>query len=302
MLLFLLLISISMKVKLVTDSTSCIPKEFLDSNDVAVFEMSILDENESQNELSEIDSFDFIENFEKMDFVPTTSLTSPNDALEAFKNAVEEKYELILYPFITQKTSNQINSARVAAKRMKDEIEFNFYPTQLAGPSQAPFTIYALKMFEEKRNRHEIIDFFDKVKEYIYTIGVSRDFSTLFRTGKVKKNIRMTVLTKLLNLKPLFDVPLDEGVVGFGGGIGFGGSLKKIEKRIKEITSKNVQYDIIITHSNDLEKVGKLEKIVKEIREVNSVTIWTLPPVIVCTVGKGAVMVTMYSSYESFKT
>lgn len=293
--------SILLKVKLVTDSTSCIPIEFLDSNDVAVFELSILDEKESRKELSEVDGFEFVENFEKMNSVPTTSLTSPNDALDAFKKAIEEKYELILYPFITQKTSSQINSARVASKRIKDEIEFDFYPTQLAGPSQAPFTLYALKMLKEKRNIHEIIDFFNKVKEYIYTIGVSRNFSTLFRTGKVKKNIRMTVLTKLLNLKPLFDVPLDEGVVGFGGGIGFGGSLKKIEKRIKRITSKNVQYDIIITHSNDLEKVGKLEKTVKEIREVNSVSIWTLPPVIVCTVGKGAVMVTLYPSYESFK-
>ena len=288
-----------MKIKLLVDSTSSIPRKFLEDNGISVLEISILHKEECKKEISEIDIHNFTENFETMNPIPTTSFASPHDALEVFNEAIEEASDLILYPYMTTKISNQVNSARLGFKKVKDKIRIDFYPTQLAGPSQAPFILYALKMIEEKKNVDQIIDFFDSVKHQIYTIGVSRDFSTLFRTGKVKKNVQMSFLTTLLNLKPLCEILIDQGVIGFGGGIGFNGALKKIKRRINEVTKSETTYDIIISHSNDLEKAKELEREVRKIRNINETTIWSIPPAIVCTVGKGAVMVTMYPTYES---
>lgn len=236
-----------------------------------------------------------------MKTAPSTSLAPPADALVIFEDAKKDGYTDVLYPYMTTKISNQVNSARSAAKVVKKSINVEFYSTDYAAPSQATFILYALKMLEEKKNKSDVIEFYDKIKPHIYTIGVSRDFSTLFRTGKIKKDVKMTLVTKLLNLKPISHIPVDEGVVGFGGGSGFKGSIKKIMKQIKKTTDPIIKYDILITHSNDLEKAQYMSKEVRKIRDIENETVWQIPPSVVCSVGKGAVMVTLYPNYDSFK-
>ncbi len=284
------------------DSTSTIPLEFSVEHNIGMLEVQISTDEGYKRDLTEIDLVDFTNTFHLIEPVPTTSLASPADALNIFEKAKKEGFTEILYPFMTTKISNQVNSARSAEKRIRKEMKIHFYSTDYASSSQAVFILYAMKMIDEGKSTDEIIQFFDKVKPFIYTIGVSRDFLTLFRTGKIKKKVHFSLLTKILNLKPISDIPIDQGVVGFGGGIGFKGSIKKMIKQIKEITDSDTKYDIIISHSNDIEKAEYLSKEVKKVRHIISEIVWMIPPSVVCSIGKGAVMVTVYPNYESFKS
>lgn len=290
-----------MKIKLLTDSTTSIPVGIMKEHNISVLEIQIAFEDGTKKELSEIDANDFTENFHKIEPIPTTSLASPADALEIMNKAIEEGYDMILYPYLTTEISNQVNAVRVAAKKVKTKIDVNLYPSQLAGPSIAPFLFHAEKLIERKKDIKEIIDHLDKIKKHIYTAGFSKDFSTLFRTGKVKKNVRMTMITSLLKLRPLYDIPLDQGVVGFGGGVGYGGSLQKIVKRIMEKTDSDLTYDLIVNHSNDLYAAKIFVESIKKERKIKEINIWGLPPAIVSTVGKGAAMATLYPNFEEFK-
>ena len=291
-----------MKLKLMVDSTSTIPLEFSVEHNIGMLEVQISTEEGYKRDLTEIDLVDFTDTFHLIEPVPTTSLAPPADALNIFENAKKEGFTEILYPFMTTKISNQVNSARSAEKRIRKEMKIHFYSTDYASSSQAVFILYAMKMIDEGKSTDEIIQFFDTVKPFIYTIGVSRDFLTLFRTGKIKKRVHFSLLTKILNLKPISDIPLDQGVVGFGGGIGFKGSIKKMMKQITKITDSETKYDIIISHSNDIEKAEYLSKEVKKIRNITNEIVWQIPPSVVCSIGKGAVMVTLYPNYESFKS
>ena len=284
------------------DSTSTIPLEFLEKHNIGLLEVQISTDEGYKRDLTEIELVNFTDIFHLIDPVPTTSLAPPADALNIFEKAKKEGFTEILYPFMTTKISNQVNSARSAEKRIRKEMKIHFYSTDYASSSQATFILYAMKMINEGKSTEEIIQFFDKIKPFIYTIGVSRDFSTLFRTGKIKKKVHFSLLTKLLNLKPISDIPLDQGVVVFGGGIGFKGSIKKMLKQINKITDSETKYDIIIAHSNDIEKAEYLSKEVKKIRHITDEIVWMIPPSVVCSIGKGAVMVTLYPNYESFKS
>ncbi|MHA1304317.1 MAG: DegV family protein [Candidatus Heimdallarchaeaceae archaeon] len=281
------------------DSTVTIPKAYLDKENIAVFESLILVDDKFRKELSEIDVDEFIEKLDSMNPVPTTSFGSPQDAFEIFNKVIEEGYDELLYPFLTPEISSQVNSARIASKMVDGKLKIHFYPTQLAGPSQAPFILYGQQLIKEGKSIQEITSFFDKVKPYIFTVGLANDFSSLFRTGKVKKDAKMTLVTTILNLKPLFVIPLDKGVIGFDGGIGFKDAMKKIKKKIIAETNSDLEYNLIISHSHAIDRGKKLEELVREIRKIKDVQYWTLPPVIVNTVGKGAVMVTLYPTLES---
>ncbi len=283
------------------DSTATIPLNFCEKHNIAPFEVQIAIEGEYKKDLTEIDTLDFTNNFHLINPVPSTSLAPPSDASAIFDQAIKEGFTDIIYPFMTTKISNQVNSARSAQKRIKDEINVHLYSTDYAAPSQAVFILYAMKMIDEGKGVKDILKFYDDVKPYIYTIGVSADFSILFRTGKVRKDVKMTIVTKLLNLKPISDIPMDKGVIGFGGGIGFKGSIKKILKQLREVSKPEIKYDMLITHSNDLDKAAYLSEAVRNQMEIGDETVWPIPPSVVCSIGKGAVMVTLYPRYEEFK-
>ena len=289
-----------MKTKIVIDSTSTIPLEFAQKNNMSIMEISITYKGDHKKELTEVDYEDFMNTLEDLEEVPTTSFASPKDALDLFQEAIDEGYERLLYPYMTIKISNQVSSAHLAVKKVKNKLDVVFYDTELAGPSQAPFALYSIKMLEEGKKIEEIIEFFNRVKLNIHTVGISEDFSTLFRTGKVKKSVPMSLLTSTLKLKPLCEIPINQGVVGYGGGVGFNGGVSKIIKRFQEISNENLIYDVIITHSDALEKGQILEKEIRKIRTINNVLYWNIPPAILNTVGKGAAMATLYPNFEEF--
>ena len=291
-----------MKIKLMVDSTSSIPLEYCEEHNIAVFEVQIAIEGEYKKDLTEIDTKEFTDNCHLINPVPSTSLAPPADALAIFEQAKKDGFTDVIYPYMTTKISNQVNSARSAKKRIKDEIKVHLYSTDYASSSQAVFILYAMKMIDEGKNVEEILQFYDQVKPHIYSIGVSADFNTLFRTGKIRKDVKMTIVTKLLNLKPISDIPLDKGVVGFGGGIGFKGSIKKILKQLKIVSKPEIKYDMLISHSNDVEKAKYLSNAVKKTMDIGNEVVWPIPPSVVCSIGKGAVMVTLYPNYEDFKT
>ncbi|MHA1868508.1 MAG: DegV family protein [Candidatus Heimdallarchaeaceae archaeon] len=289
-----------MSVKLLTDSTTSIPKSYLDENGIALLELLIEIDGELKKEISDVNIDQFIEQIDNEEKPYTTSMSSPQHVIETFNSIIEEGYSTILYPYMTSQTSSQINAVNIAKKRINGKLDIKYYNTQLAGPAVAPFILYGNKMLKEELSIEEITTVFDRLKEQIYTLGFSENFNALFRTGKVKKNLKTQVVSNVLNIKPLFQICVGKGVEGFGGGIGFNGAVKKIKEKIINDTDKNTIYNLILTHSHAEKNLKVLENEIKNIRNIRKVKYFTIPPVIVNTVGKGAIIATLYPIYETF--
>ena len=135
----------------------------------------------------------------------------------------------------------------------------------------------------------------------IYTIGVSSSFDTLFRSGKIKKSVKMTLISSLMNLKPLYESTVDKGFAGFGAGAGYGGAMKKLIASIEEKTDPKQKYNIIISHTKNEKLTQKLEAMTKAIRQVQNVDVWSISPVVTNTLGYGTAMITLYPTLESLK-
>jgi len=118
-----------MKTIILTDSTSTIPKEYLEEQGIALLEIMVEYNEEYRKEITEIDREEFTEKLHLINPAPKTTFASSSDALIVLKQAEEDKYDTIFYPFMTPKTSNQVNSVRLAAKKMKDRINIEYYPT-----------------------------------------------------------------------------------------------------------------------------------------------------------------------------
>jgi DegV family protein with EDD domain len=290
-----------MKIKLIIDASSQIPVEFAKANNIAFIEQLIELEGEYRKEVSEVNIEDFVSKMRKLNPLPKTTLGSPQHVLDVYEQIIKEGYKEAVYLYLTPELSNQISAAKVAHKKVKDKLNVHFFATGHAGPSQAPFGLYTHKLVEEGKSIEEIMNILEKIKPMIYTIGVSSSFDTLFRSGKIKKSVKMSLISNLMNLKPLYESTMDKGFAGFGAGAGYGGALKKIKASIEEKTDPQQEYNIIICHTKNKKLAHKLEAAAKDIRQVQDVDVWSISPVVTNTLGYGTAMITLYPTYDSLK-
>lgn len=282
-----------MKVKLVTDSTSCLTKEFLEKENIAYLESVLMIDDVGHKELTEIDRNNFLPSLKYLDPYPTTSLASPQDALDIFEQAIEEGYEDILYVGISPNISNQFNSAKIAAKKMKDKANIHLYQSGLMGSSQGIMVYSAWKLQQKGKSIEEIVKYLDSIKENVYTIGISPGFDSLFKTGKIKKGVGITVIASVLQLKPIFEINLDQGVIGIGGGVGNRGALKKLIKNIEEKTDSNITYDLLLSNAFAPDMQKKVKKEVQRVRDIKNIIYGEIPPVIAWAIGNKSVKVAL---------
>ncbi len=290
-----------MKVKIITDSTSQIPIEYAKEKNIIFFEPTIELDGEHFKELSEVDYEDFVSKMAKMNPVPKTSVANPQDALEVFEQIIDEGYKEALYLYLTPTMSNQISPVQVGYKKVKDKLKVHYYPTEYSATSQAPFILYAQELLEKGESIATITKTLDKMKPLIFSNGISTSFDILFRTGRIKKTVKMSMISSLMSLKPIYASEQDKGFSSGGAGAGFGGSIKKITQAAEEKTDANITYNMIISHVKN-EKLGKkLEESLKKIRKIESVKYWQMSPCVGNTLGYGTAMVTLYPTLDSIK-
>ncbi|MGL5616978.1 MAG: DegV family protein [Sarcina sp.] len=92
-----------MAIKIVTDSTSYIPKEYIEKYDIRVVSLNILMEGTSQREL-DVDDEVFYREMEKSTEIPTSSQPSIDEYYRAFEEVVKNGDE-VLGIFISSKMS-----------------------------------------------------------------------------------------------------------------------------------------------------------------------------------------------------
>ena len=283
-----------MNIKLITDSTCCIPKEVLDKEKIAYLESQLIIDKKEYRDLSDLDYEEVIQSLQFLEPYPKSSLASPQDAYKLFEQAQKEGYKEILYIGLSPNVSNQFNSAKVAAKRFKNKIKITLYQSGLMGPSQGAMVWNALKLLKDGKTVEEITAYLDTIKDQVYTVGLSADFNTLFRTGKIKKGVGITVIASVLSLKPLFEINLDQGVVGIGGGVGYRGAIKKVLKNISIHRRAELEYDLYISDAIAPRKlIFEIVQKVKHNFPIKDIHYWRISPVVAWALGKGSVMITI---------
>lgn len=282
-----------MKVKLVTDSHACLPIDFMKKEDIGYLESLMIIDEKDYKELSDIDRAEFIDQMPKFKTYPKTSIGSPQHALEIFEQAIKDGYEEIFYIGVSPTISNQYNSAKVAAKKIKDKIKVTLYECGLSSASQGALTLSALKLLKSGKNVLEIIEELDKLKNHTHTFGMSQSFEALFKTGKIQKKMSLSIISSLMRLKPMFEIILDEGAQSRGAGRGNKGALQKVFERIEELAIEGTEYDLYLSDVNNTHHFKKIEETLRDMISIKDVHHWKIPPVIIHSIGTESIQITI---------
>lgn len=283
-----------MTIKIIGDSSACMPKEFMDKEGIGYLQQKVVfDDGKEYKELTDINREDFIKELSKYKPYPKTAYGSPAEAMEVFEKAIEEGHKEILYIGVSPKLSSQINSAKIASKKLKDKAKITLYESGLSTASQGSLIFIASKLLKKGESVSNIIKQMDKYREQIYTVGASTSFDELFKTGKIQKKVSLSVMSKVLRLKPMFEIVLHDGARGIGAGSGFKGALNKAIAKIDEKMSKDIEYDLILCKAGSTKFFDYTEEKVREILKIKDVIHWETAPVVVHSLGANSIQITV---------
>ena len=282
-----------MKIKLITDGSSALPLELMRKENIGFLESIVIINDKPYRELTELDLEDFMNKLYDFDPYPTTTQVTQEDALNEFKKAINEGYDEILYLGLTPKVSSQMNIARLAAKLVKNDIKIHLYQTDLNCGSQGAMVYNAWKLLKKGKTSEEIIEHLDEIKEQVYTIGLTEDVKTLFKTGRVKKGSIKGIMVSLFKMKPIAHLTVEDGWLGYGASTSNEGAIKTMVKEIESRTYSDKEYNLFMTHALNKEFAELYAKAIQKAIKIKETFYWDVSPVQAVTSGKKVTVATI---------
>jgi DegV family protein with EDD domain len=186
-------------IKIVTDSTAYIKKDYLTANDIDSVPLSVIFQGDVTNEgyPGEFDSF-----YQKLkvskDF-PTTSQPSIQAFYNVFQPALDSNQEVITI-VLSSKLSGTYNSA-MAAAQMCESDKITIIDSETCGPNLKFLVERAHQLNAAGKSRDEIVTLINKEKK---NMGINLTVGTLeyLKRGGRLSNTQAFIGT-LLNIKPI---------------------------------------------------------------------------------------------------
>lgn len=282
-----------MSIKIITDSTSYIPKELIEKYDITVVSLGVVINNIANKEI-EIENDKFYKTLEKLDSIPTSSQPSVDDLFNSFDQVIGEGHEA-LGVFIssemsgTYATCNQLIKTMIMDKYPKARMEVIDSASNCMQMGYA--VLEAVKLAQEGKSMEEVIAGVEAIKSKSRFLFVPDTLEYLKKGGRIGG--AAALFGALLQIRPILTVEAGKTSVFDKVRTKQKAILKIIEKLQQDIKNRGLG-QVIVHHINCEEEGMALANKIKEILGID-VDIQCIGPVIGCHVGPKTVGVVYYT-------
>jgi len=187
-------------IKIITDSTAYIPKEYIEENDITVVPLRVL-MGEEEFEEGLPGSYDsFFENFTKTKLFPKTSQPSLTQFIELYNKVIDNGDEAIVYT-ISQTLSGTNSVANLAKEQCKVPEKISVIDSQNCCQTTWGYIMETVDMAKQGLKREEIIKEIEKLQIGSQITFVPDSLEYLKRGGRIGK-VSATI-GSLLQIKPV---------------------------------------------------------------------------------------------------
>ncbi len=247
------------KIKIITDSTSDIPKNISEKHDIEVLPLTILFEEDEYKDWVDITPSDFFKRMRESEVLPSTSMVTPNDFNMAYKKFLNE-YDEIISIHLSSHSSGTFNSAALAKEAINSD-KIHVFDSKNYTYGFGQFVVEAAIMAKEGKSSKDIIERLEYMKNNLKTLFVVDTLEYLKKGGRLSAT-KATIGT-LLNLKPILTVK--EGkIVAIDKARGFKKALKRIAEIIQEEEIDLNQQVLKIGHADNYEHLKIFSKIMED--------------------------------------
>ncbi|WP_143316730.1 DegV family protein [Clostridium sp. HBUAS56017] len=281
-----------MAVKLVTDSTSYIPKELVEKYDISVVSLNVILNGKSYKEV-ELNNEEFYKEMDVSEDIPTSSQPGIDDLVKAFKEKVSKGHDVVGI-FLSSRMSGTFSSSHLVKEMVLED-----YPNakieiidSMTNCMQMGFEVLqAARIASEGREIGEVVSAALKVRENSRFLFVPETLKYLKKGGRIGG--ASALLGTILQIRPILTVENGETTVF---------DKVRTKKKAVEVIVNKVLSDIqnrelgeIIIHHINCEDEGKeLAKRISEKLDV-PVRVQYIGPIIGLHVGPGSIGVAYYT-------
>ena len=276
--------------KIITDSTTDLPKEYIEKYNLGIMYLSYTIEGETYQGEKQLKDDVFYDKMRK-GLMPTTSQVNPTEAKETFEEFLKETNKILCISF-SSGLSGTYNSAKIAADEiMEENKEANIIVIDsLAASLGEGLLVHKAVMMRE--NGNSLVDTAKWVEEHklnlVHAFTVD-DLFHLYRGGRVSKTT--AIVGTMINIKPVMHVDNDGHLINMYTVRGRKKSLRSLvdymEKKIGSYRTKNEI--VFISHGDSLEDAEFVAEEVKERLKIDSFLINYVGPTIGAHSGPGTI-------------
>lgn len=275
------------KVMVVTDSTSNIPAEILDSSPIRVLPLQVIWGDQILRDGVDIQPNEFYTRLKDAKVLPTTSQTTPEEFKQTYAQLIEEGYE-ILSVHISSKLSGTMDSA-IQAKRAFPTAKIELVDSLSTSMAMGFHVLAAARVAAAGGTLHDCKAVAEKAKEQTGVYFTLNTLEFLQRGGRIGG--AAAFLGTVLNLKPILS--LEEGQIEAVERVR---TLNKSIDRLLDLVESKLDHEpgpvrLCAIHGNSFEEANMLlNKAIKRFSHslVRETLISDISPVLGTHTGPGA--------------
>ena len=279
-----------MKTILMTDSSSDLPLQYIESNNIPFLSLTFHFKG-----MEHCDDFGKSMNYQ--DFyagirsgeMPTTSQINVQTYLDEFRRQVISGNSVIYVGF-SSGLSGSLSSSLIAKKTLLEEFpdaDITIIDSKCASLGQGLLVYYACEMLKNGRAKAEIVEWLVNNKLKINHLFTVDSLDHLKRGGRITPAAAM--IGSILHIKPILQVDNDGKLIPLSKVQGRKKSLKMLVDLLAEKIVNPAEQVISISHSDCLDDVNYLIGLLREKYTFKDILVNYIGPVIGSHTGQGTV-------------
>ncbi|MHA1827113.1 MAG: DegV family protein [Candidatus Heimdallarchaeaceae archaeon] len=279
------------KVKVISDSTSDIPEDFLKKYDIGIVPVYIHYKDNIYADGEDITVDEFYKILRNTKELPKTSGSNPQDFLDRIQESLKN-YSSVIITTLSAKLSTTYQSAKLAVKRIKEK-KVHLIDSRFGSGVAALMTIGAAKLAQRGLDEDEIVKRVEEIRDQSILLGYVDNVENLKKSGRIS-HFKYSI-ANLLNAKPIIE--LRDGILQpLTKAKGKIKAQKKVVVEILKRVKKKKKYDLMITHGDDLESAKVIMQELEKKLNLGEKIINYITPALAVHLGIGTIVVSLSPS------
>lgn len=276
-------------VRIVTDSTSDIPKEVARDLRIEIIPATIQWNGEILRDGIDIDSDEFYHRLTTSAHQPTTSQPSPGDFVKVYQS-LEGGADGIVSIHISSKLSGTCQSALLAKQMLEQKLPIEVIDSKYNSMGLGLISIAAARVARAGGKLHEVLEETKRAISQIRMLGIFATLKYAIAGGRINKSFGK--VASVLNIKPL--LTFKNGEVAMAG---LSTSYSKGVNKIFDFVKNNAPIiDMAIVHSAIPEEAMKLRERMGAVFPEKKILVAPLGPSLGVHGGPGVLLVSLRRS------
>lgn len=281
------------KVAIVTDTTACVPPEQVARYNIEVVPIQLIVEDKTYRDGIDIKATEFYALLRQSRKIPTTSSSSPDHYLEAFRKA-SQRAPSVLCLTEPSKFSAMYNSARIAADIARETLRnttIEILDCTTAAAGLGLVALAAAKAAATDKPLETVKEITQNIMSRVNLLATLDTLQYLVKSGRVPQAAAM--VNSILNIKPIFSLNhSDAHTVALPRTMK--SAINRMLKLMKPLAKKSHPLHVAVMHADALEQAISFKNRISSQFECREIFITEFTPVMGVHTGPGLIGVAFY--------